>query len=160
MKTAREEKMQQYLNAQAEKLPALNDIASVTFVALTENGTVPVEKAAEHPDLYDAWEAGQHYTVGRILYREDTDYLYRVRQEHDSLAVYPPEITHALYERIPKPGEGSHDSPIPYDASIGMALTEGKYYTEADVLYLCTRDSGVPVYNRLADLVGIYVELA
>ena len=40
-----------------------------------------------------------------------------------------------------------------------MALIEGKYYTEYDVLYLCTRDTGVPVYQALADLVGLYVDL-
>ena len=138
----------------------VKDIAGAAFVPMTENGTVPIEKAAEHPDLYEQWAGGQHYTVGRILYRPETDYLYRVRQEHDSLAVYQPEITPALYERIPKPHEGEHDTPIPYDASIGMALNEGKYYTDDDVLYLCTRDTGIPVYQPLSALVGLYVEVS
>lgn len=28
------------------------------------------------------------------------------------------------------------------------------------VTYLCTRDTGIPVYNPLKDLVGLYVEVA
>ena len=40
-----------------------------------------------------------------------------------------------------------------------MALENGKYYTQSDVLYRCTRDTGNPVYNTLAELVGIYVEV-
>lgn len=34
------------------------------------------------------------------------------------------------------------------------------YYTQDDLTYLCIRSTGVPVYNDLAELVGIYVELA
>ena len=32
------------------------------------------------------------------------------------------------------------------------------YYLQDSVIYLCTRDTVNPVYNPLADLVGIYVE--
>lgn len=38
------------------------------------------------------------------------------------------------------------------------ALENGKYYTQDGATYLCTRDTGNPVYNALADLVGIYVD--
>ena len=41
-----------------------------------------------------------------------------------------------------------------------MALEKGKYYSQDGVTYLCTRDTGIAVYNKLADLVGIYVVLA
>jgi hypothetical protein len=51
---------------------------------------------------------------------------------------------------------GSLENPIPYEGN--MALEEGKYYQQSGVVYLCTRDTGVPVYNALKDLVGIYVE--
>lgn len=36
----------------------------------------------------------------------------------------------------------------------------GLYYTQDGVTYLCTRDTGIAVYNDLSDLVGIYVEEA
>ena len=39
-------------------------------------------------------------------------------------------------------------------------VENGKYYSQDGVTYLCTRDTGTPVYNPLADLVGIYVEEA
>ena len=40
-----------------------------------------------------------------------------------------------------------------------MALVSGKYYIEDNVTYLCNRDTGNPVYNKLSELVGIYVEV-
>ena len=46
--------------------------------------------------------------------------------------------------------------PIPYSGN--MALESGKYYIQDYTIYLCTRDTGNPVYNPLADLVGLYVE--
>jgi hypothetical protein len=41
-----------------------------------------------------------------------------------------------------------------------VALVNGLYYTQNDRTYLCIRSTGVPVYNDLAELVDIYVELA
>ena len=40
-----------------------------------------------------------------------------------------------------------------------ILLFEGKYYSQFDVVYICTRSTGVAVYNNLADLVGLYVEV-
>lgn len=45
------------------------------------------------------------------------------------------------------------DSPIRAE----QLLTE-KYYSQGGVTYLCSRDTGNPVYHALRDLVGIYVE--
>ena len=39
-----------------------------------------------------------------------------------------------------------------------MELYAGMYYSQLGVTYRCTRDTGNPVYQPLADLVGIYVE--
>ena len=39
-----------------------------------------------------------------------------------------------------------------------MALTAGRYYIQDYTIYRCTRDTGIPVYNPLAELVGVYVE--
>ena len=41
-----------------------------------------------------------------------------------------------------------------------MELTAGLYCTQDGVTYLCTRSTGQPVYNSLAELVGLYVEVA
>ena len=66
--------------------------------------------------------------------------------------------TESLYERIDETHDGTFDDPIPYSGN--MALEAGKYYSQDGVIYLCTRDTVNPVYNALADLVGLYVELA
>lgn len=52
---------------------------------------------------------------------------------------------------------GTKHYPIPYDGN--MALESGKYYIQDDVVYLCNRDTGQPVYNALSELVGLYVEV-
>lgn len=64
--------------------------------------------------------------------------------------------TESLYTRIDETHAGTLADPIPYDGN--MALEAGKYYIQDYVIYLCTRDTVNPVYNPLAELVGIYVE--
>lgn len=59
----------------------------------------------------------------------------------------------------PKPEEpdGSKDKPFP--ATNNMQYYNGKYYTYNDVLYLCNRDTGVPVWHTPDQLVGIYFQV-
>lgn len=117
--------------------------------------SLPDDVALEVPELFPAWKPDHEYAVGDRLQYEHI--LYKVRQAHTSLANWPPDLTPALYEVVTVE-DGTKDHPIHYNP--GMALEEGKYYTESGVEYLCIRDTGVPVYNSLADLVGIYVEVA
>ena len=42
--------------------------------------------------------------------------------------------------------------------SILDAAEAGKYYIQDYVIYLCTYDTINPVYNPLAELVGLYIE--
>ena len=88
--------------------------------------------------------------------------LYAVLQDHTILAHYYPSInTASLYVEVTSDyndqGEemGTLENPIPYEGN--MALENGKYYTQDDVIYLCNRDTGNPVYHALKDLVGLYV---
>ena len=84
--------------------------------------------------------------------------LYRVEQSHTTQAQYTPDITPALYSEVGKPGQGdTPDNPIPYNNN--MELYKDKYYSQDGVVYVCFRDTGVPVYNNLADLVGLYVNV-
>lgn len=90
---------------------------------------------------------------------ENADLYKTIQPELTIQAHYPPgEGTESLYTRIDEIHDGTKYDPIPYNGN--MALENGKYYIEDGVIYLCNRDSGIAVYNRLADLVGIYVELA
>lgn len=100
--------------------------------------------------------------IGRVLKQGQLcvydDKVWRSRQEHTVLEVYPPSMdTASLYEVIEKIHTGEKDDPIPYAPP--MEIFDGKYYTEDEVLYLCTRDSGVALTHALRDLVGIYVDI-
>ena len=66
-------------------------------------------------------------------------------------------IPAALYTVIDVAHAGTQDNPITYDGN--MELTTGLYYTQGGVTYLCNRSTGQPVYNALAELVGLYVEV-
>ena len=71
---------------------------------------------------------------------------------------YPPEKgTESLYSRIDLEHLGTVYDPIPYEGN--MEIYKDKYYIQNDVLYICTRDSGIALVHSLSDLVGTYVEL-
>ena len=110
-------------------------------------------------ELFDKWKPDTDYKEGnRRRYGDEVIKLYKCRQNHTSQAIYPPPIVPALWEEIPEPGQGdTPDNPIPYNNN--MELVQDKYYSQSDVVYICFRSTGVPVYNNLADLVGIYVNV-
>lgn len=103
---------------------------------------------------YPEWTAGTAYAVGdRLVYNGD---LYKVLQAHTAQDTWQPGTgTESLYTRIDEQHDGTLYDPIPYNGN--MALENGKYYSQSGKTYLCNRDTGNPVYNALADLVGIYV---
>ncbi len=68
----------------------------------------------------------------------------------------PGEGTESLYAVINETNAGTKDDPIPYNGN--MALENGKYYSQDGVVYLCNRNTEIPVYQALKDLVGLYVE--
>ena len=68
----------------------------------------------------------------------------------------PGNGTAALYVRVDEAHAGTLADPIPYSGN--MALESGKYYSQDGAVYRCTRDTVNPVYNALADLIGLYVE--
>lgn len=63
----------------------------------------------------------------------------------------------SLFSVIDETHKGTMEDPIPY--SKNMEIYKGLYYTQNDVLYLCIRDSGQPLYHDLSALVGSYVEV-
>lgn len=104
-------------------------------------------------DYYPAWESGKAYTVGyKVTYNGK---LYRVGMAHTSQADWTPDVSPSLFERIDERHDGTKYDPIPYDGN--MALKSRKYYTQDGATYLCTRDTGNPVYHALSELVGLYV---
>ena len=102
---------------------------------------------------------GQTVKLGTKFRADDSENadLYKTMQPELTIqAHYPPgEGTESLYTRIDEIHDGTKYDPIPYSGN--MVIENGKYYIEDGVIYLCNRDSGIAVYNKLADLVGIYV---
>lgn len=97
-------------------------------------------------------------TKFRATDSEDADLYTVIQPELTIQEHYPPGTgTESLYTRIDEQHDGTKYDPIPYDGN--MALQSGKYYTQNNILYLCNRSTGQPVYNALAELVGLYVEV-
>ena len=114
------------------------------------------EDAINCVEFFKRWVAG--IWVERFERLEYKGRLYRVEQDHTTQAEYTPDITPALYSEVGKPGQGdTPDNPIPYNNN--MELVKDKYYSQDGVVYIRIRDTGVPVYNNLADLVGLYVDV-
>jgi hypothetical protein len=124
----------------------------INHIWLTDNEALSVK------EMYPKWEdkIGSTIEVGFItLYGGN---LWKARQNHTALEVYPPSVaTGALYEVVVYQHEGTMEDPIPYTPP--MEIYEGKYYTQYDVLYRCTRSSGTALSHDLYDLRGHYVEL-
>lgn len=107
-------------------------------------------------ELFPVWTPGMGYEAGlKVQYGHR---LYRVVQGHTAMVGWEPDETPALYAGIDETHAGTLEDPIPYEGN--MALESGKYYTQDGVMYLCTRDTVNPVYHALANLVGLYVEVA
>lgn len=142
-----------------KKENAINKQA-VSFSKLIINSVeLTDEQSLEVKYLYPEWETfiGKSLSAGmKVLY---DDKLYKVLQTiNPVLENQPPSInTASLYTEINEIHAGTKEDPIPYNNNMELEL--GKYYTQDGVLYMCHRDTGAPVYNNLADLVGIYVTL-
>lgn len=112
--------------------------------------------------LYRQWEdlvkAGA--TVDKGYRFQYGDKLWRTEQPKYTFVSHhvPGAVgTESLFSVIDETHAGTLEDPIPYDGN--MEIFEGKYYVQNDVVYRGTRDSGIPLYHDLANLVGLYVEV-
>lgn len=132
-----------------------------------KNRGLTSEQMLTHKAFAPKW--GEDIKEGDTLVKGDKftceGKLYAVLQDHTILPHYYPSInTAALYVEVTpdytESGEefGTLENPIAYNGN--MALEQGKYYSQDGVTYLCNRDTGVPVYNTLKELINIYVEVA
>ena len=133
--------------------------AEVSRMLITEqinNLTVDDQTALRMREYYPEWQTGKAYSVGFKVQHDGL--LYKVTTAHTSQADWTPNVAHTLFTRIDETHSGTEDDPIPYSGN--MELENGKYYMQNGEIYKCIRDTGNPVYNDLADLVGLYVEIA
>ena len=116
--------------------------------------TVDDNTALRMKEFYPEWTADTEYTIGYKAQRSEK--LWRCLQAHTSQSGWEPENAPALWTEICESHAGTLEDPIPYSGN--MALESGKYYSQDNKVYRCTRDTGNPVYNALSELVGLYVE--
>lgn len=142
-----------------EKHRPLSQEEVTTMLLRQQINTLAIDDAMAYRmrEFYPEWAEGQSYTVGhKLLYGGS---LYKVIQAHTSQAGWKPGVgTESLFTRIDETHDGTKYDPIPYNGN--MELLSGKYYTQSGQTYHCTRDTGTAVYHPLAELVGIYVEIA
>lgn len=137
--------------------PRMADIAkllmlTVNTMSLTDNDALSVKS------VYPEWETliGKEVKQGDKMQCDGR--LWKVLQQHTVQEQWRPGTgTESLYTEIVETASGTADDPIPYNNN--MKLEQGKYYIQDGITYLCTRNTEIPVYQPLADLVGIYVEL-
>lgn len=107
-------------------------------------------------EFYPEWEAGHAYAAG--VYLVYGGEFYRVLQAHTSQEAWLPGVgTESIYVRIDEVHDGTKYDPVPYGGN--MALEDGRYYAQDGVVYRCTRGTGNAVFQPLAELAGIYVEV-
>ena len=139
-----------------------SEVSRMLITAQINTLTVDDATALRMREYYPAWtelceksvtadKAGYKFVYGGDLYKT-------VQAGYTFVSHYIPGVgTESLFERIDETHDGSRYDPIPYDGN--MVMTAGMYYTQDDVLYQCARDTGNPVYNALAELVGLYVDV-
>lgn len=136
------------------------DTLLATIPARINEKLLPAADALKHQNYYPEWgdenaPMGKEVDTGFRMNHDGT--LYEATQPHALQADWIPGTgTESLYKVVQEKHDGTQDDPIPYAGN--MELEEGKYYTQDDVTYLCTRSTGQPVYHTLSELVGIYVQ--
>lgn len=150
----------------AEKIERTRPLTAEEVTALLisqQINTLEVDDATalRMVDFYPEWADLIGKTVEKAEYKfQHNGKLYKtIPANHTFQADWVPGVgTESLYTRIDETHDGTQYDPIPYDGN--MDLENGKYYIQDGVTYLCSRDTGNPVYNALSELVGLYVEVA
>lgn len=152
---AQEARQKTFEAAERTRPPTADEVTRLLISKQINTMEVDDNTALRMVEFYPEWAAGQAYTAGYKV--QHGGKLWRCVQAHTSQAGWEPSInTASLWEEICETHAGTLADPIPYDGN--MELETGKYYIQDYVIYLCNRDTGNPVYNALADLVGLYVE--
>lgn len=145
-------------NTAEEKHRPLTEAEVSRMLIAQQINTLSVDDATAYRmrEFYPKWEdvIGKAVDVGYKLTYQGA--LYKVITAHTAQSNWTPDAAASLYTRIDETHDGTKYDPIPYEGN--MALESGKYYVQDGVTYICTRDTVNPVYNALADLVGLYVE--
>lgn len=148
------------LDAIAERSRPLTETEVSRMLITQQINTLTVDDntALRMREFYPTFDSIVGQTVKQGFKFTYADKLWETVQPNLLIqAHYPPSIgTESLYTEVCESHAGTMNDPIPYNGN--MALENGKYYIQDNVIYLCNRDTVNPVYNPLAELVGLYVE--
>ena len=134
---------------------SLGEVQEIMVRAQINTLAVDDNIALRMREFYPEWASDTDYTAGyKVQYGGK---LWRCVQAHTAQNGWEPENAASLWTEICESHDGTKYDPIPYSGN--MALESGKHYIQDYVIYRCTRDTINPVYNALADLVGLYVEV-
>ena len=143
--------------ASLEKQRPLTEAEVSHMLLVAQANTIPVDDATaiRMKSFYPEWAAATTYAIGfKVQYGGR---LYKAIQAHTSQTGWEPVSVPSLWTEINEVHSGTLDDAIPYNNN--MALEKDKYYIQYNQFYLCIRDTVNPVYNDLADLVGLFVEV-
>lgn len=132
-----------------------SEVLALLIPGVINTAQVDDNTALRMMGYYPQWASGADYAVGYKV--QHGGKLWRCRQAHSAITGWEPPSVASLWEQVCESHTGAEDDPIPYEGN--MALTAGLYYTQDYRLYRCIRDTINPVYHRLEELVGLYVEL-
>nr|DAE39120.1 MAG TPA: hypothetical protein [Caudoviricetes sp.]DAM94760.1 MAG TPA: hypothetical protein [Caudoviricetes sp.] len=151
--------------AEAEEKHRLLSITEVQELLVRQQiNTLAVDDATAYRmrEFYPEWAdlVAAQYTTDKAGFKflNGGDLYKTIPATHTFAAQWVPGVgTESIYTRIDEQHDGSRYDPIPYNGN--MELYAGQYYSQSGVTYHCTRATGTAVFNPLADLVGIYVEV-
>lgn len=129
----------------------------INSITISDNDSLKIKS------LYPDWSEFINKSLSAGTKIKYNNKLYKVRQEIATVldldGYRPSDISAAaLYEEINETHGGTLEDPIPYNTN--MELFKDKYYIQDGIIYKCIRDSEQPLYHPLAQLVGLYVEVA
>lgn len=141
-----------YAKVKAMQILTADTKANINTMSLSNKEAIDVK------EFYPVWSADSVQVKKGERYQCD-DLLWEVVQDHTTQENWKPSIhTASLWKVVDVEHEGTQEDPIPYTPP--MEIFKDKYYTQNEVLYKCTRDSGIPLSHDLSALVGTYVEVA
>lgn len=151
---AMEAEAAQYEAAERTRQLTAEEVTAMLIKQQINTLSVDDNTALRMVEFYPEWAAGVAYSVCYKV--QCSGKLWCCVQAHTSQNGWEPEKAPALWTEICETYAGIEDDPIPYSGN--MALESGMYYIQDYAIYRCTRDTVNPVYNPLAELVGLYVE--
>lgn len=132
-----------------KKQPTTYEVARMMVAQTADDNT-----ALRMKQFYPEWAENTAYEVGnKVQYGGK---MWRVVQAHTAQIGWEPVNVPSLWTEVCETHSGTLEDPIPYDGN--MVLEDGKHYSQYSTIYLCNRDTIIPVHNKLAELVGLYVK--